>query len=150
MRFIFLIVYLPTTFATVHFYIFIMLFIFLIYSPTTFATDIYSYKKSRQNLPTRISRHAPHFIIMGRGGGGNVTEIPTEATPWDGKVGGGGGKHQGQNIYDTGKTYFHLKVSGGGGGGGGEAGTQRYKLTSTSVDKGLHPRVGMGSGGGGP
>ena len=36
------------------------------------------------------------------------------------------------------------------GGGGGEAGTLRFKLTSTSVDKGLHPRVGMGSGGGGP
>jgi len=64
-------------------------------------------------------------------------------------VGGGWGKHQGQNIYDTGKTYFHLKVSSGGG-GGGEAGTLRFKLTSTSVDKSLHPRVGTGSGGGGP
>ena len=81
------------------------------------------------------------------GGGDNVTEFPTEATPWDGKGGGGWGTHQGQKIYDTRKTYFHLKVSGG---GGVEAGTQRYKLTSTSVDKGLHPRVGMGSWGGGP
>jgi hypothetical protein len=104
MRFIFLIVYLPTTFATVHFYIFIMLFIFLIYSPTTFATDIYSYKKSRQNLPTRISRHAPHFIIMGRGGG-NVTVFPTEATPWDGKGGGEGG------VRIRGRTFMILERS---------------------------------------
>ena len=76
-----------------------------------------------------------------------MTKIPTEATPWDGKGGGEGG------VRIRGRTFMILErptsISRSQVGGGGEAGTQRYKLTSTSVDKGLHPRVGMGSGGGG-
>ena len=144
----------------------------LCYSITVFANDLrycpfYNFIMLRCLLyfiTAAIFRHQffppklPHWDFQpyspfhhhGEGGGGQCDRISNGSNPlgWQGR-GGGWGTHQGQNIYDTGKTYFHLKVSGGGG-GGGEAGTQRYKLTSTSVDKGLHPRVGMGSGGGGP
>ena len=76
-----------------------------------------------------------------------MTEIPTEATPWDASGGEGG-------VNIRGRTFMILErptsISRSRVGGGGEAGTLRFKLTSTSVDKGLHPRVGMGSGGGGP